>query len=197
MELIRTNKTAAKETDWRERLDIVVEMMRTVSNQSDPQGMVREYGNRIQLLMPDITNMVAVSRRGLPTPRYKITRSSRWEKEIDPWRDGHTLPIYESGILGELLYGDEPRIIPDLHVEKSDPAYEYFSEQRSLMATPLYDGGIGLNMVVLMRPEPDAFDPTSFADWVLLSNLFGRATHNLVLSNQLEAAYKTIDHELK
>ena len=58
---------------------------------------------------------------------------------------------------------------------------------RSLIAVPHYDQGEVLNMVVLMREEAGSFDPERFPEWVWVSSLFGRATHNLVLRNELEA----------
>ena len=91
--------------------------------------------------------------------------------------------------------GDEPRIIDDLKIAADDPGAEYFAGQRSLIAIPLYDRDVAMNMVVMMRKEPAAFDPEAFPDLVLASNLFGRATHNLVLSQELQQAYDLVDYE--
>ena len=38
-----------------------------------------------------------------------------------------------------------------------------------------------------MREEPAAFAREEFPEWVWLSNLFGRATQNLVLADELTA----------
>ena len=105
--------------------------------------------------------------------------------------------LLEGGLLGELIYDDEPRIIDHLQVAAGDPGAEYLDGQRSLIATPMYDRGEGLNMVVVTRSEPAAFNRERFPEWVWLSNLFGRATHNLVLSEELERAYALVDHELE
>jgi sigma-B regulation protein RsbU (phosphoserine phosphatase) len=48
-----------------------------------------------------------------------------------------------------------------------------------------------------MRQEPDAFSPQHFPEWVWLSNLFGRATHNLSLTEDLRDAYRIVERELK
>ena len=61
------------------------------------------------------------------------------------------------------------------------------------MAIPLFDRGVATNMVVLMRNEPAAFDRAGFPEWVWLSNLFGRATHNLVLAEELRHAYGVVE----
>ncbi|MBX6313748.1 MAG: PP2C family protein-serine/threonine phosphatase [Isosphaeraceae bacterium] len=181
---------------WRERLDVVVETMREISLQTDPQAMVRAYSSRIRQLRPT-DGFLALSRRGLDWPKYRITRSSRWAEQINPWTEPHRLPLLEGGILGELIYGDEPRLIDDLEVAADDPAAEYLQGMRSLMAIPNYDQGVALNMTILLRTAPAAFDPEQFPEHVWIGNLFGRATHNLVLMEERRRAYEIIDRELR
>jgi phosphoserine phosphatase RsbU/P len=191
--------TSVLETDtdeWQGRMRFIVETMREMSLQVDPQEMVRSYGTRMRQIMP-ADRWVSLSRRDLTSPQVRITRSSTWEKTVNPWKDktGHT--IIDGGLLGELIYGNEPRIIDSLEVSEDDPAFEYLSGPRSLMAVPLFDRGVALNMVILMRNEPGAFDRSGFPEWVWLSNLFGRATQNLVLAEQVKEAYRVVEHELK
>jgi sigma-B regulation protein RsbU (phosphoserine phosphatase) len=52
-------------------------------------------------------------------------------------------------------------------------------------------------MVVIFRNEPGAFKRDTLPEHLWLSNLFGRATHNLVLSDQLRGAYEAVDRELQ
>ncbi len=87
--------------------------MREMSQQDDPQAMVRSYGSRIRKLMP-AGRWMSISRRGLEAPRYRITRSSTWTEEINPWQQTDRLPLLEGGLLGRLIYGDEPRLIDDI-----------------------------------------------------------------------------------
>ncbi len=182
--------------DWQQRLAFIVDTMRDMSRQTDPQAMVRAYGTRMrQLMQTDRT--VSLSRRDLPPQKYRITRSSLWREEINPWHNKDRLPVLEGGLLGELIYGDEPRIIDDIQFASDDPAAEYFTGMGSLIAVPNYDQGVALNMVVLMRKEPAAFQREQFPMWVWMSNLFGRATHNLVLSEEVKKAYEAVDYELK
>ena len=181
--------------DWRQRLALIVEMMREMSRQTDPQVMFRAYTTRIRQMLP-IDRSVSLSRRDLKPPKYRITRSNIWKDEVNPWKQKEGLPLLEGGILGELIYGDEPRTIDNLRVADDDPAAEYFAGQRSLIAIPLYDRGVALNMVVLMRKEPAGFNHDQFPEWVWLSNLFGRATHNLVLSEEVKKAYDALDAEI-
>src|SRR5947209_16529444 len=93
--------------DWRRRMDLIVETMREMSLQTDPQAIVRSYTARIRQLMP-AEGWVAFSRRDLEPPKYRITRSSTWKSEINPWAERDRLPVLEGGLLGELIYGDEP-----------------------------------------------------------------------------------------
>ncbi len=182
--------------DWQRRLDHIVAMMREMSLQTDPQQMVRDYARQVRQLMP-VDRHVSLSRRDLEPPWYRITRSSLWSDPVNPWKQKDRLPLFDRGLLGELIYGDEPRIISDLQVDPDDPAHEYLAGMRSLIALPLYDGGIAQNMVVQMLVEPDGFDPESLPERIWMGNLFGRATGTLVLKEELRAAYETVDRELK
>jgi sigma-B regulation protein RsbU (phosphoserine phosphatase) len=181
---------------WRERLDYVVAMMREVSRQTDPQAMVAAYRARMRGILP-VDGFLALSRRGLRRPAFRITRSSKWSEEIDPWREVKRLPLLAGGILAELLYGDEPRIIDDLSLAPDDPAGAFLDTTRSLVAIPNYDQGLALNMTILLFSRPGAFPPDLLPGYVWMSNLFGRATHNLVLSRDLKRALETVDRELR
>jgi phosphoserine phosphatase RsbU/P len=181
---------------WQERLAGVVNTMRNMSRQTDPQEMRRIYVERMRELQP-LDASLSVSRRGLQAPWYRITRSTRWAEEINPWKEQDRLPLLSGGLLAELLYGDEPRLFSDLRVPADDPAAEYLADYRSVVAVPLYDGGAALNMALLMRREPDAFDPEELPNLVMSSNLFGLATHNRVLADKVKTAYLAMDYELK
>src|SRR5262249_46297848 len=142
--------------DWQHRMDHIVSMMRELSQQTDPQAMVRTYARRMREIMP-LDGFMSLSRRGLEPPYYRVTRWGRWKEEINPWADKDRLPVYRGGILGDLIYGDEPRIIDEVVVAEDDPAAEHLAGFRSLMAMPNYDQGIGMNMTILLRREPAAF----------------------------------------
>ncbi len=183
-------------TDWTKRLAAIVDTMREMSRQTDPEAMVRAYGARMSELMPS-DRRLSLSRRGLEPPAYRITRSTTWTEAINPWKEPDRLPLFTSGLLGELIYGDDARIIDDLRVAPDDPAADYFAGMRSLMAIPMFDQGVALNMVVVMRRGPDGFRREIFPEIVWMSNLFGRAAHNLVLSEEVRKAYQAVDQELK
>lgn len=182
--------------DWQESLAQIVEMMREMSRQTDPQEMVRSYGEKARLLLPS-DRRISLSRRGLTAPKYRITRSTTWAENINPWKEKDRLPLFEGGLIAQLIYGDEPRIIDNLIVSEDDPASEYLAGHRSLMAIPMFDQGVALNMVILLRKKPAAFPKEELPQLVWLSNLFGRATSNLVLSDELQRTYQALDRELK
>jgi phosphoserine phosphatase RsbU/P len=182
--------------DTETRLAIIVETMREISRQTDPQAMVRLYGNRIRSLLP-IDRTISLSRRDLQSPQFRVTRYSEWKEAINPWKERHRLPLLEGGLLAELIYADKPSLIDDLIVPDDDPAAEYLAGHRSLAAVPQYDQGVALNMVIALREEPGAFLPEQLPEMVWTTNLFGRATHNLVLADQLQTAYDAVDRELR
>lgn len=191
-------QTSFLKGDWQERLAYIVDAMRDLSLQTDAQEMVGSYGARVRRLLP-VARWLSVSRRGLDEPWYRITRSSTWTETINPWKEKARLPLLKGGLLADLIYGDEPRLIDDttLLVAADDPAFEYLSGFRSLMAVPHYDQGVALNMVITLQPDVAAFDPETFPEWFWVSSLFGRVTHNLVLRDELKEAYEIVERELK
>ncbi|CAN5916264.1 hypothetical protein BH23PLA1_BH23PLA1_16560 [soil metagenome] len=182
--------------DWQPRLAHIVSMMRELSRQNDPQEMVRAYGRQMREILPT-DRLLSLSRRDLPAPYFRITRSSTWQDEINPWTQKQRLPVLEGGLLGDLIYGEEPRIIGDLQVSPEDPAAEYLRGMGSALAIPNYDRGEALNMVVLFREAADAFSPEQLPELVWMSNLFGRATHNLVLSEELRKVNEALEDDLE
>lgn len=181
---------------WERRLAFYVDTVREMSLQTDPQQMVRLYSQRMrQVFRSD--GFMSLSRRGLSHGEYRITRSSRWEQEVNPWRTPQRLPLFTGGLLGELIWGNEPRILEDVRVSADDPAREYLEGARTMVAIPLYDKGEGINMVVLLRHDHTPFERESFPEHVWMANLFGRATQNLVLSDELKRAYEMVDRELE
>ncbi|HZU38731.1 MAG TPA: GAF domain-containing SpoIIE family protein phosphatase [Gemmataceae bacterium] len=182
--------------DWQQRLALIVDMMRDMSRQTDPQEMVQAYAEKVRLLMPS-DGRLSLSRRGLTAPHYRITRSTRWKDDINPWKEKERLPLLEGGLLARLFYAGEPCIIDDLQVTTDDPAAEYLGGHRSLMAIPMFDQGEALNMVVLLRKDAAAYPKEELPQLVWVSNLFGRATNTLVISDQLQQANRALDREMK
>jgi sigma-B regulation protein RsbU (phosphoserine phosphatase) len=185
---------------WRGELSVIVDLVRDISRQSDPQLAAKLYGQRLREhgVVP-FDEYVAVSRRDLAVPAYRITRSTRWKEEVNPWRDRQKLPVFTSGLLGKLIYSNEPAVIEDLPAALSndDPAYEYLRGFGLLVTFPEYDAGEALNMGVILLRDPARFPFERLPDMLWQANLWGRSVLNLVLKNQLRAAYDVLDEELR
>lgn len=181
---------------WPERLAAIEATMREMSRHTDPAQMVKAYGARMNSYYR-YDGVISLSRREMPAPTFRITRYSGWTEPIDPWRDKHKQPVMAGGILGELLYGDKPVLLNDFTPDPADPGFAYLRGARSLTAIPHYDRGVGLNMVITYRHLPNAVNPEQFPEIVWLSNLFGRATGNLALSRELQAANVELDREAR
>jgi sigma-B regulation protein RsbU (phosphoserine phosphatase) len=182
--------------NWRARLAVSVEVMRELSRYSDPQEMYIVFSRRMAQLFP-VSRQLSISRRGLRFPQYRVTRFSQWSDPVNPWKEPERLPVHEGGLLPDLLYADQPKVIDDLTIDADDPANAYLAGQRSLLAIPHFDQGTAHNMLLLAREDANAFPRDRIADLVLLSNLFGRATQTLVLSQAVKEAYDAVDYELK
>jgi len=182
--------------NWRARMTASAEVMRELSRATDPQEMYAIFARRMTQLFP-VSRYMTLSRRGLRHPDYRVARFSLWKDPVNPWKESHRLPVHHGGLLAELLYGDQPRIIDGLAVDADDPAAEYLAGQRSLLAIPHFENGIAQNMVVVTREDTESFPRDRVADLVLLSNLFARATQTLVLSSAVKEAFDGLDYELR
>jgi sigma-B regulation protein RsbU (phosphoserine phosphatase) len=167
-----------------------------MSAQDDAEHLVRVFARQGAFLVRR-DGFLSVSRRDLVAPYYRLTRSWRWREPINPWTEPHRLPLFDRGLLGELLYVGKPAVLNHLEAEPDDPAREHFEGMRSLACVPSYDHGEPLNMVVVLSREPDAFTTTDLENLLLHANLLGRAANNLVLAQQLDEAYRKLDEEMR
>jgi len=194
-----TNSIAAEglhKAPWPKRLEFFVETMRWMSSETDPQRMVRNYGARMgEFFSRD--GLISLSRRDLTSPFYRVTRSHTWTHEVNPWKQKIQLPTLDRGIMGEWIYGEQAIVVNDLKLVDGDPGEEFLKGMRSVMVVPQFDNGHALNMVVILKKQANGFDPEQLPEQVWIANLFGRATHNLVLKDQLQQAYDLLDRELK
>jgi sigma-B regulation protein RsbU (phosphoserine phosphatase) len=176
------------------RLQRLEALVKELSIQDDPERLVRVFNRQADLLVQR-DGVIATSRRDLAAPWYRITRSWRWAGYINPWTETHRLPLLDRGLLGELLYAGKPVLVNRLDVRADDPGLEHLEGMRSLACAPGYDYGQPLNMVMILRREPDSFRPEDLETLLVNANLIGRAVSNLLLTNQLQEAYRALDHE--
>jgi sigma-B regulation protein RsbU (phosphoserine phosphatase) len=180
---------------WQERLDHLVETMREVSREKEPRAMVEAYSKRMRTEL--FGRMLSLTRRGVEPPNFILARDTLWEHQPDVWRERDKLPRFEGGFLGDLMFGNKVRYIPDLELPPDDPAKELLRGWRSLVALPVFDGGEALNMTIFLREPANAFDPDDLPHMFWTTNLFARATHNLVLSTDLKRANDALDREAR
>jgi sigma-B regulation protein RsbU (phosphoserine phosphatase) len=159
------------------RLAFAVEAMRELSSRADPGAMTRAYAARMRRVLPT-DRLVFLDRRGLRPPACRVVPSSTRLEGAGPGRGEGNPLVLEGGLLGDLLDGDEPRLVDQLEVAAGDPGAGYLAGQSSLLALSLYDGGVAAEMVVAMRREPAAFRREQLPELVWLANLFGCATRN-------------------
>lgn len=190
----------AETADWQTDLNYIVAMMRDLSQVDDPQQAAQLYSRRIREggLFP-VDGYIAVSRRGLEPPQYRITRSFTWKQEINPWLEPQKLPLLDRGLLGELLYSGEPHIILDLpsRLRSDDPAFEYLQGMQVLTTTPQYENGVALNMGISVARSADHFPFSRIPMMVWQANLWGWAVRNRLLQQELQAAYNALDREMR
>ena len=180
---------------WQERMAFVEDMVREISLQTDPQAMVKVYSERMMKILPS-DQRISLSRRDLQFPFVRVTRVETDELNLNPWKHRDSLPVLRGGLLADLIYAEKPTIIEDLKLAEDDPSRKYLEGIRSLCVLPMFDQGSSLNMVVLGRKD-NGFSHEFMPENLWLSNLFGRATANLVLKEQLREAYGRVDRELK
>ena len=105
--------------------------------------------------------------------------------------------MLSGGLFGELIAEEQPRVIDELQLEPGDPAEMFLSGQGSLLSIPIFEAGKPTTALILAREEQHGFAREQIPELVWLTNLFGRATQTLVLSERLQTAYDTADYELR
>jgi sigma-B regulation protein RsbU (phosphoserine phosphatase) len=183
---------------WSEELAIIDRTMKAISDVTDPEDFVEAYYTNIGSLIPG-NDYVSLSRRNMPPPQYLITRSSRFKEHLNPWTQRDKLPHLTGGLLGEIVYANEPVIIDDLpaRLKPDDPGHFYLEGFGSLVALPHYEANQGINVTCMLSPPGKEMDKSMIPILHWQSGLFGRGTSTLVLRNQLSDALKALDRELQ
>jgi sigma-B regulation protein RsbU (phosphoserine phosphatase) len=173
-----------------------MQLVRDLSQAQSPQELMDSLMKRVGFVLP-ADQRISLSRRGLGNGSYRITRSTRNPSGLDPWAQKDRLPVLHDGLLVTLARAAEAVKIDDLIIEPDDPALPHVSGMRSLIGTPLYHDGSPEYYVFLLRERPDSFTLDELSTFVLVSNLVGRTTSQLVLAQELRQAYQEMDRELQ
>ncbi len=175
-------------------LATTVDLLRAVSGESDPQRAIRIYQSHIRALLP-MDRTLLLSRQNLDSPWYRVTPHDRWGQDGHPWLESDHLPRLDRGLLGELLYRGEPRLIACLAVGPDDPGAEHLAGMKSLAAIPHFDDGQVVHMVVLLRRTEAGFAPADFPGLVLICGLLDRAVRGLVQAYDLRQAQERLTEQ--
>lgn len=178
------------------RLREYLTLVRDLSLAKDPHEMIQSYRTRAQFVVAS-DGILSLSRRDMPAGLLRITRSTRWTEDINPWREVRRLPVVDRGLLRTLLEGGLPVKMDELDVDPDDPFAPYAEGMNSLLAAPIFHEGKPEYMVVLLRKEPGSFTLDELSTIVLTSNLIGRSTSTLVMAEELRAANAALDREFR
>jgi HD-GYP domain-containing protein (c-di-GMP phosphodiesterase class II) len=175
-------------------LRLVLDAAREMSRHEDPSEVMRlalSHGRR--LIRFD--RSIAATRRDLPAPQIRITRCDAPGTAFHDPTGKDEFPIIEGGLLADLLYAGQPRLIDDLDVADNDPSARYLQGMRSLAAIPQFRAGDPADMFFHLRREPAAFTREKFGDIVLVSTLFGQAVANLARARELRDAERSMKEQ--
>lgn len=189
------------------RIKIIVDLLRDASLAREPADVFKVFGPRMWRIRP-MEFFISASTRGLSAGSYKITRyydvrefQRRAESgegglpdtvNPNPWATFHELPTHTTGFVAECIKGGTPKIFGDLSIT-NDPVFgSLLAEYKSAIASPLYDRGEVLNWSIQLRRAPNAFDEQIFEDAMMMGNLIGAITRNLVALKEVERLNKVL-----
>lgn len=194
------------------RIKVVVDLLRDASLAREPADVFKVFGPRMWRIRP-MEFFISVSTRGLPRGSYKITRyydvrefQRRAESgqgglpetvNPNPWATFHTLPTHTTGFIADCIKDGTPKLFSNLNIP-NDPVFgTLLSEFKSAIASPLYDGGEVLNWSIQLRRAPDAFNEQIFEDAMMMGNLIGAITRNLVALKEVERLNKALTEQFE
>lgn len=186
-------------TDPKARLALVRELLEDVSRAEEP-GQIQLAFRRMWQLYP-VDLYVSTSVRGMHEGQYKVTRMIDTHEvaqspddgtEIyarqDPWRDWSRLPTRTGGLLGEIMAGGEPGLVRLDRVTDDPVLGNAAAEMQAVLATPIFDRGRPLNWAFQFVRDAEAFNEEALELFVMVANLSGTATRNLVAVREAERA---------
>lgn len=194
------------------RIKIIEELLVEASRAREPTDVFKVFGPRMWKIRP-IEYFISLSTRNLPEGQYKITRRYGVEEmraaaerndgtlpsnvNVDPWKTFQQLPAYREGVLGAAIAKGTPKILKDLDLSNDPVLGGDLAEFKSALAIPLLDNGRPLNWSIQFRRDPNAYNEQSLEDAMLLSNLIGAMTRNLVAIKEVERLNKALNAQFE
>lgn len=186
--------------DESDRLQQLIDMLREISADPDPVSSVRRYRQTIGKLYGD-RGLLSVSKRGVREGEYRVVRVLHHQgidARIYPNIEfaGPTAPIHTGGIVGEIIGEDRPVVMRDLNIAHDPVLGNHLAPYRSLLATPVYDGGRALNWLFFLGTKPDSFPTREVESQILQANLLGGMSNSKRANKELLEATAYIHHEV-
>ncbi len=181
------------------RIGELTRHLRAASRAESPQDSVARFGVVMRELYP-VDGALAVSRRGLEAGQYKITRNLiRHDVESggNPWAQWASIPAHRDGFVGEVTRCDFPELILNMRVEDDPVVGDLLAPFGSCLAVPVFDAGEPLNWTLLFKRSPEGFSVEEMEQRLLLMNLNGRATKNLVTVEDVKRLNARLTQQLE
>lgn len=184
------------------RFEELTALLQSVSSAKTPQEAAYIFGASSRRVFRS-EGFLSVSRRGLPDGQYKITRRyvdgrlPLSPNESNPWRDWDRLETHTGGFVGEALARGGPQLITDLDLQDDPVLGDALGKFKTCAVIPIFDNGEPLNWVFEFRNAPDAISADEFETRMLVFNLHGRSTKNLVTAREVEALNAKLNLQLE
>ncbi|MDZ4829236.1 MAG: PP2C family protein-serine/threonine phosphatase [Phycisphaerae bacterium] len=200
--LLRTSPLGAQcrliDLSARERLPLLIEMMRSVSSAKTPAEVQAGFGVGMRKLR-GIDGYLSTSVRDLESGTFKLTR--RLLEDVtgetvasNAWRDWHSLPVLRGGFLGEIMSRGVPALVQRMRIPDDPAVGTDLAPFGSVMAVPLWDDGAILNWGFFLARHQEWFDADLLEEFLVSTNLVGGTVRNVLANERLREAH---DEKLK
>lgn len=180
------------------------DLFRVASTLNQPTQMLKHFGDWFGRNRPTDFFM-SIARRDLPGEQYKVTRlmdratreSIKDQPAANPWRDWDDLPVYEGGLVGEILAVGTPQILTNLDAGDDPHFGEYLAGVGSMIAIPQYNAGRATNWALSFYADPKGPGPADLIEALMQTSLLGMATRNLVSKRQEELLNEELSRQFE
>ncbi|MCC6694959.1 MAG: serine/threonine-protein phosphatase [Candidatus Hydrogenedentes bacterium] len=184
----------------RERLELLVNMLRRISQDPDPVSSIIHYAESMRSLYGDQA-LISISLRNVDPGQYRVMRILH-QHDVDvrglldlPFA-GPNAPAHSGGLIGEIITTEMPVVMRNLHIENDPALGNQLAPYRVLVAVPVFDNGVALNWVLFLSVHPDAFLPQEVENRVLQTNLMAGMTNTKIAAQELRTATEWIHREV-
>lgn len=171
------------------------ELLMDISAAGSPEDLLRRILVHAQR-HTGLERAIVLSRDGLPHPCFRVVldvASSASGPRYDP---EHPASTRSGGLLGELLYAGEYRILSGLSGVDCDPSSDLLANAKSLVAFPLLERRTQTGMVVMLSSVAHTCQASDLCGLAVMGALLQRANRANQLAEQLDAACHRLDAEL-